>query len=374
MDFTIPEMHNDIKALASDMFADFSSAERLKGLEANGAYFDKEVWGKMVETSLHAASLPEALGGMGLDYLATSMVSEALGQTLVSVPYIPSVVSTALPLASFADNAVVNAALEGVVAGSMLLTAGFIELGNEDAFDPSTTAVVSGATAAISGTKACVPFAHDADKVLISAKAGSELVAALVDLKQSSVSFDEQYATSNEPQAQVNFNNAAADVIATGDKAVALFEQAIAMTTVAYCSMAVGAAAKMTKISCEYTSQREQFGVPIATFQAVAHRLANAYIDTDCLRITALKAAYDVNHGDYDSDVISMAKVWCGDVLHRVSHTAQHVHGGAGIDKDYHLFRYCLWAKQLELSLGSTRVHLAKVADSVEAKYLAQVA
>ncbi len=372
MDFTIPEMHNDIKQLATDIFSDFSQPERLKGLEANGAYFDKEVWGKVVETSLHAASLPEDLGGMGLDYMATSMISEALGANLVSIPYIPAVVSTALPLVAKQDNAAVKAALEGLVAGDVITTA-MIELGNEDTLDPFTTASISGESAKVTGEKACVPYATDAKSILLSAKSGDELVALLVNTDQAGVSFGDQFSTSNEPQSLVKFNDAEATVVATGADAETLFTQSVAATTVAYCSMAVGASAAMTKISGDYTSQREQFGVPIATFQAVAHRLANAYIDTDCLRITTLKAAYDVNNGDFDSEVISMAKVWCGDVLHRVSHTAQHVHGGAGIDKDYHLFRYCLWAKQLELSLGSTRVHLSKLADRIEAQYLAAV-
>jgi len=373
MDFTIPEMHNEIKTLASDIFSDHAEPERLKGLEANGAYFDKEVWAKVVETSLHAASLPESLGGMGMDYLATSMISEALGANLVSIPYIPCIVSAALPLVPYLEKAEVKAVLEKVVAGESLITAAFIELGNEDALDPFTTAQVKGDTASVTGAKACVPYAHDAESVLISAKAGDDLVALLVKLDQAGVSLADQYATSNEPQALVELNEAEATVLAIGDAACELFENAVAMTTVAYCSMAVGASAKMTKISGDYTSQREQFGVPIATFQAVAHRLANAYIDTDCLRITTLKAADDINNGNFDSEAISMAKVWCGDVLHRVSHTAQHVHGGAGIDKDYHLFRYCLWAKQLELSLGSTRVHLSKLADRIEAQYLAAV-
>ena len=108
-------------------------------------------------------------------------------------------------------------------------------------------------------------------------------------------------------------------------------------------------------------------------FQAVAHRLADAYIDTECLKIITLKATNDVNQADYDNESIAMAKVWCGDVLHRVSQASQHVHGGTGIDKDYHLFRYCLWAKQLELSLGNSKVHLANIADQLEQHYLEKI-
>ena len=90
------------------------------------------------------------------------------------------------------------------------------------------------------------------------------------------------------------------------------------------------------------------------------------------LKIITLKAANDINNGDYDNDSLSMAKAWCGDVLHRVSQASQHVHGGTGIDRNYHLFRYCLWAKQLELSLGNSKIHIEKLANRLEDKYLAE--
>ena len=129
----------------------------------------------------------------------------------------------------------------------------------------------------------------------------------------------------------------------------------------------------MTRIAGTYTSEREQFGVPIATFQAVAHRLANCYIDDECLAIITLKAISDISNDDFSNESIAMAKIWCGDVLHRISHATQHVHGGTGIDRDYHLFRYCLWAKQLELSLGNSKIHLSNLADQLAEKYLAAV-
>jgi alkylation response protein AidB-like acyl-CoA dehydrogenase len=371
MDFSFPETHTEIQALALAIVNDHSNSERLKKLEADGPYFDKELWGKFVETSVHSASLAEALGGMGMDYAATSMVAEAIGHHAVSIPYIPCVVSACLPLQQFSDNELVRQELSGVIEGSSLLSTAFIEPYNENPCSPKSTVIQSGDNWLLDGVKHCVPYAADASKILLAAMHGNELWAGLVDPQQDSVEVLSQYATSNELQYQLTFTQAEAHCVAQGADAVALIEKAVAMTTVAYCSMAVGVATRMTKISGEYTSQREQFGVPLATFQAVAHKLANSYIDAECLKIITLKACSDVNQGDYNNDSIHMAKMWCGDVLHRVSQTSQHVHGGTGIDRDYHLFRFCLWAKQLELSLGNSRVHLAKLADNLASRYLA---
>ena len=63
--------------------------------------------------------------------------------------------------------------------------------------------------------------------------------------------------------------------------------------------------------------------------------------------------------------------MWVGDVGHRVSHAAQHLHGGIGVDRDYPLFRYCLWAKQLELSLGSTARLTAKLGEGIAREFSA---
>jgi alkylation response protein AidB-like acyl-CoA dehydrogenase len=370
MDFSIPEMHTEIRKLASDILSDHAEPERLKKLEANGAYFDKEVWSKFLETSLHASSLPEDLGGMGMDFFATTMVAEALGQNLNAIPYISTIVSTALPLLNYQSNGNVKELLQSITNGSELATTALIEPGNEDTLNPSTIASLSGNNATVSGTKHCVPYAQESTYCLLSAKADNDLVAVLVDLSSKGVSLTAQQCTSNELQYAIALDNADAVVIATGTEAEALFNASIAMTTVAYCSMAIGVAEKMVKLASTYTSERKQFGVPIATFQAVAHKLANCYIDTECLKIITLKAASDVNQGNYQSDTVSMAKVWCGDALHRISQETQHVHGGFGIDKDYQLFRYCLWSKQLELALGNSRQHLSKLADSLEQQYL----
>jgi len=368
MDFAYPDTHGDIQNLAGQILNDHCAPDRLKKLEANGAYLDSELWGKVVESGLHAASLPESVGGMGLDFAASMMVAEALGQAVVNIPFIPSIISTALPLASL-DDAEANSAVEKAMAGDILTTA-HIEPGNDDPLHPSTTV----SNGQLNGVKHCVPYAAEATCMLVSAMSGDALWVGLVDTKVSGVTITKQDATTGEPQYEVTFTNAKAHTLATGKAAVALMQKSIAMTTAAYCNMAVGVCTKMTRIACDYTSQRQQFGVAIATFQAVAHRLADCYIDTECLKIITLKATNDISEGDDNAASLSMAKIWCGDALHRISQATQHVHGGAGIDRDYHLWRYCLWAKFLELALGSSRTHLVTLANRLEADYLAESA
>jgi alkylation response protein AidB-like acyl-CoA dehydrogenase len=370
MDFSYPDTHLEIKTLAGKILAEMATVDHLKAQEKNGPYLDQAIWQQLLTSGIHTASFPESLEGMGMDYMAAALVAECIGQSMASIPYIPCVVSSALPLLAHNSDPVVEKLLRAVSAGEQLITAALIEPANENPFVPSVAAVQKNGSWSVSGSKHCVPYAKESQQVLFFARSSEQMWAGLVDPHAEGCTLTAQHCTTEEPQYLLAMNNVAAHAVAAGEAAEQLLKAVVAMTTVAYCSMAIGVAEKMTRISADYTSQREQFGVPVATFQAVAHRLASCYIDTECLRIMTQQAASDVSRGLYDSDAILMAKVWCGDVMHRVSQASQHVHGGTGIDRDYPLFRYCLWAKYLELALGNSRIHLANLSDRMAERYL----
>lgn len=370
MDFSYPDTHTEIKALAGKILAEMATVEHLKAQETTGAYLDKAIWQQLIASGIHTAAFPESLDGMGMDYMASALVAECIGQSVASIPYIPCIISTALPLLAHSSDPVVETLLRAVCAGEQLISTALIEPSNENPFAPSVKVVENNGSWQISGIKHCVPYAKESQQILLFAKNGAQLWAGLVNPHAAGCVLTAQHVTTEEPQYKLAMQHANAHAVCHGEAAEHLLKAVVAMTTVAYCSMAIGIAEKMTRISADYTSQREQFGVPVATFQAVAHRLASCYIDTECLRIMTQQAASDVSQGLFDSDSIAMAKVWCGDVMHRVSQSAQHVHGGTGIDRDYPLFRYCLWAKYLELALGNSRMHLANLADRLANRYL----
>ena len=136
-------------------------------------------------------------------------------------------------------------------------------------------------------------------------------------------------------------------------------------------SSALGLCDKMMRITGQYTSEREQFGRAIATFQAVSHRVADCYIDVESLRLVTQQAASLIDQERPAEEAANMAKIWCGDVTHRVSQAAQHCHGGTGVDRDYILFRYCLMARQIELSAGNSARLAGELGQSIAREYLA---
>jgi alkylation response protein AidB-like acyl-CoA dehydrogenase len=117
----------------------------------------------------------------------------------------------------------------------------------------------------------------------------------------------------------------------------------------------------MLELTAGYARTRVQFGRAIGSFQAVAQRLADAYIDVEGIRLTLWQAAWRVAEGLPSLAEVATAKFWAADAGHRVAHTAVHVHGGVGIDLDHSLHRYFLAAKYNELSLGGATAQLRRI-------------
>ena len=101
---------------------------------------------------------------------------------------------------------------------------------------------------------------------------------------------------------------------------------------------------------------------------AVAHRAADAFVDTEAIRLTARQALWRLGEGMPASAEVASAKYWAAVGGQRVVHTAQHLHGGVGVDRDYPLHRYFLAAKELELQLGGTTRQLLALGKLIAAE------
>jgi alkylation response protein AidB-like acyl-CoA dehydrogenase len=134
-----------------------------------------------------------------------------------------------------------------------------------------------------------------------------------------------------------------------------------ARALVGLCAIQLGVTDRALRIAASYTTEREQFGRPIGSFQAVQQRMADAFIDVEAIRWTMWQAAWLIGQGRQADRESSIAKFWAGEAGARVAATAQQVHGGIGIDTTYPLFRYFLWAKHNELTLGSAAAQLARL-------------
>ncbi len=139
-------------------------------------------------------------------------------------------------------------------------------------------------------------------------------------------------------------------------------------STVGLCALQLGVCERALELTAEYSKTRVQFERPIATFQAVGQRLADAYIDVEGVRLTLWQAAWRLAEGLPADQEIATAKYWASDAGHRIAHTTVHVHGGMGIDLDYHAHRYFVGAKRIEFALGTATDHLRALGKQLAAE------
>jgi len=353
MDFSFSDDQVALQDLAHQILTEQATHERLKSLEAvSDSVYDESLWKQLAGAGLTGIAVPEEFGGAGLGFLELAVIFDEIGRTVAPVPAVPTLV-TAYVLATSAPAAVASL-LPGVAAGDVVLTTAF--------GDPAdVTARRDGDTWVLDGERNFVPYGGIADVVVVPARSDDGVVLALLPKDTDGVTVTEQHTTNHAPQAELTLNGVRLGNDAVITDAAAVLADLERYATAALSMVAAGVCSEATTMTAKYTSEREQFDKKIASFQAVGQRAADAYIDAEMIRLTALQAAWRLSEGWPADEEIAIAKFWAGDGGTRVLHACQHLHGGIGVDLDYPIHRYFIWGKQLEHELGTAHRQLLKL-------------
>jgi alkylation response protein AidB-like acyl-CoA dehydrogenase len=370
MDFAFTEEQETIAKLARDLFERRASPEHLTELEAGDTRYDAALWKELAAVELLGTALPESVGGNGGGFVELGVLLAEVGWSVAPVPAYATLVLGADPIARHGNREQQQRILPGVVSGQRILTAGLTEPGRSDPTVPATTACRDGAGWRLDGAKELVPAAQLADTILIPATIGdgeeNELGLFLLAGDAAGVEVRPATTTNHEPHADVFLDGATvSDQDRLGDRMLGgQIESLHVRALVGLCAIQLGVAERALRMAAAYTTQREQFGRPIGSFQAVQQRLADAFIDVEAIRWTTWHAAWLIAHGRPADRAARIAKFWAAEAGARVAASAQHVHGGIGIDTTYPLHRYFLWAKHNELTLGSASQQLARLGNA----------
>ncbi len=371
MDFGFSQEQQEVRNLARKILGEQVTAEKLAAYdEYQAVRFDQTLWAQLHEAGLPAVALATEYGGMGLSFVELALFIEEVGRSIAPVPAISHCVSAALTIQAFASNPLKQDILPRAAAGELLLGAALDEPLNDDPVQPMTTvATVDGDDLLLTGHKIAVPFAAQCHYILLAAAAPEGVAVVLLDTASAGVSCLPMRATTFEPRYELLLDGVrvAAKNVLCRSEGRELMRWCGERTTTALCAHQLGATEHAMRLAASYTTGREQFGVPVATFQAVGHRMANCYIDVECLRLTTYQAMSCLAAGTDCTTQVQIAKIWAGDVGHRVSYATQHVHGGMGIDRDYPLWRYCLWLRHNEMSQGCSAGHVAALGARIAA-------
>ncbi|WP_406862049.1 acyl-CoA dehydrogenase family protein [Streptomyces sp. HUAS MG47] len=377
MDFTFTEEQQAAAEAARGVFADVPpdgvpSPALTPGAVA--AEFDRPLWARLADADLLGLVLDPRHGGAGLDPLALCLVLRESARVLARVPLLEHC-AVAMTIEQYGSPALADALLPGAGRGTPVLTAGAHGRTGHDPAELAATARRDGDSWIVDGLHSHVPWAHSADLVALPAHTpDGRAVIALVPRGHEGLTLAEQYSTSGELLAEARLDAVRLDVdrVIDADGAWDRLRDVLATGT---CALALGLGERVLAMTGEYTGKREQFGFPVATFQAVAVQAADRYIDLRAMEVTLWQAAWRLGSGAGGplpvAGDIAVAKIWASDGVRRVVQTAQHLHGGFGADTDYPLHRYHAWAKHLELSLGPAAAHEETLGDLLAAHPLA---
>ena len=369
MDFTESENQAEIAALSRKIFTERTVASRLKSVESGPNRFDPALWADLAGAGILAAALPESLGGAGLGLLEQCSVLIEAGAAVAPVPYLASIVLGAGAIARFSTPEQQEKWAVPASRGDVILTAALAEEDAPDRAWPATHAEPgSDGLWRLSGVKTTVPAAPLAALFLVPAATPGGTAVFLVEPGDLGVTVERQELTSGDSAGRLVLDSVPLEAsrLLGGVGTVSGHGQAtadwlVATATVGLCAHQAGVTAQALKLTAEYARTRNQFGKPIGAFQAVAQRLADAYIDTEAIRLTMWQAAWRLAEGLPSGTEIATAKFWAADGGHRVAHTAVHVHGGVGIDLEAAPHRYFIAAKQNEFTLGGATAQLLRI-------------
>lgn len=360
MDFTFTEEQETVGKVARQLFEHRATPEHLTELESGDVRYDAALWQELASADLLGIALPESVGGTGGGFLELGVLLSEVGFSVAPVPAYATLVLGADTIARHGDSDLQKRYLPAVIDGSTILTAALAESGNSDPAAPRTTARADGDTWRLDGSKELVPAAQLAAATVVSAQTDDGPGLFVVDTGTEGVTVTPVRTTNGEPHAEVELAGAVGHRLTEhegADVVASLYSRAL----VGLCAVQMGVVERALKLAASYTSEREQFGRPIGSFQAVQQRLADAFIDVEAIRWTTWHAAWLIAEGRPADREAAIAKFWAAEAGARVAASAQQVHGGMGIDVTYPLSRYFLWAKQNELALGSASQQLARL-------------
>ena len=366
MDFELTEELQTVRDLTGRILGDRVTPERGSG---QVEWMDTTAWRRLADAGLLGVALPEAAGGAGLGFTAAHLVLEQIGLAAAPLPFASTIVLGAMPVARFGTDRQREQLLPGVLRGDALLAAALTEE-TADPMQPRTAARRVDGGWELTGAKTLVAMAEQAGLLLVPATTDDGGVGVwLVATDAGGLSVRPQADISEQPLAEVTL-----DQVRVGPDALLgapdgeVLSWLVLHGEAALASTMAGVCAAALRLSADYTSRREQFGRPVATFQAVAQRLADAYIDAEAIALVALQAAWRLSEDLPARDEVAIARWWAAEAGHRVLHAAQHVHGGVGVDRDYPLHRYFGMAKHLEFALGTGTGQLLRLGAAMAAE------
>ena len=354
MDFTPSDAQQAMVGLADRIMGDHLDIGRHLAVETAGGWFDQNLWEDLASAGLLGIALGADVGGSGLDVVALALLLGVQGSHVAPLPLLPSSVAAVIVDRHGSDEQR-HRLLPDVATGGCILTVAVQEFLDDRLSQPSVTFE----DGLLHGTKVVVEHLDAASLILVTVRSPDGPRCVLVDPMAAGIARVEGTSTRRQPVWEVTFEATPAEPVGDHTTVSDLLDH----LRLGISATQLGVTERALSLTAEYTSTREQFGRPIATFQAVGQRLADQFVNVGGIRLATLSAAWRLANGEDATEDLLVSKWWASERATDVANATQHCHGGIGVAVDYPLHRYTLWNKHLTASLGAGTQSLRALGD-----------
>ncbi len=378
MDFTRSEAEVEVSRLAAQVLGATGRDGPAAGASGVGTDLDCSLWKELGQSGLLSLALPADLGGDELGVQATAALLTEVGRHAARIPALATLALGVLPVARSANPGLKRKLLTGVAAGETIMTAAIREPSAPMPQAPATVVTVDGVTvdgatvdgatldaatldgapATVSGVKLGVPYAAAARWILVPASTtAGDAVVVVVEPDADGLSCQLTRSSSGLPEYTLRLDNSPIAAVLDGCTADDLYRLAVAGA----CAVADGVLAAALDLTTEHVRTREQFGRPLAAFQAVAQQIADVYAAARTLHLAALSACWQLDAGLDAGRDVDVAAYWLAEHGPAALRTCHHLHGGLGMDVTYPLPRYSALMTDLAAFVGGAADRLDRL-------------
>ena len=376
MDFHFTEEQNILRKTARDFLESECPSSFVLEMEADEKGYTEKMWQRMADLGWIALIIPEEYGGVGGGLLDLVVMMEEMGRACLPSPYFSSIVLGAITIIEAGNGEQKESFLPKIATGDLKLTMAHLE--------PCTTkyepwlveaeALPKEENYVINGTKLFVPDAHVADYIICVAKTRDQkdsknsLTLFLVESSASGLEIVPLKNIAGSKEFEVSFNNVMVskkDILGSVNEGASYLDKVLQIATVCKCSEMVGAAQKVLEMASSYAKEREQFGKPIGSFQAVQHHCANMLIAIEGSRYITYKTAWMLDKGIPCRKEVSVTKAWVSESYKEVVRLGHQVQGATAYMVEHDMPLYSRRAKVAEMVFGDANYHRQVVADEL---------
>jgi alkylation response protein AidB-like acyl-CoA dehydrogenase len=370
MDLVLSDEQTLLQETAREFVNKNSSLRRIRALRDNGDAlgYSRDLWGEMAQLGWLGIPFPEAYGGVGLGYTDLMVVLEEAGRGLLPEPLLSAISLGGSALALGGTPQQQQAMLPGLIAGNLLVTVAYQE--SRSRYSPTvveTRAERAGNGWTLRGEKIQVPDLFGSDRVIVSARTAGGVADAhgitlfVLEGQAPGVGIERQWRIDSRNAGCLRLDQVTVGpehVVGEVDEGISLLGAVLDRATAGLCAEMLGSMQAAFDMTLEYLKTRVQFGVPIGSFQALKHRAAKMFIETELSRSVVLAAHKAIDEGSPEAPkLVSAAKTRCSDALVLIGNEMVQMHGGIGMTDEHDTGFFLKRARVAEMTFGDGQYH-----------------